>query len=116
MATRDLVDVYIGSKKCESVERKELFGYIVGLCMPHIQFMSKDAIIEWIEESCFLLEETLEWAKNPSLKRKITYVRDYIFRKRDILSRERTIMFLTNIVLSSQGLGTIPGLTIKKRN
>jgi hypothetical protein len=114
MATRDMIDIYINNKKCDSVDRKELFGYVVGMCMAHLPYMSKEAMIEWILESCFMLEETLPWKANTPLKRKITYIRNYIDRKGKYLSRDMTMNFVTNVVLSGQGLGTLSGFKFGK--
>ena len=114
MAVRDVVDVYVNNKKIDSVDRKELFGYVLGMCMAHLPYMSKESMIEWIQESCSMLEETLPWKANTPLKRKITYIRNYIDRKGKYLSRDMTLNFITNLILSGQGLGTLSGFKYGK--
>jgi len=114
MSTRDVIDIYINNKKCDSVDRKELFGYVIGLCMAHLPYMPKEAMIDWVLESCSMLEETLSWKTNIPLKRKITYIRNYIDRKGKNLTREMTMNFVTNLILSGQGLGTLSGFKYGK--
>lgn len=102
-------DLYIGGKKHTAIEKKQVFSYVIGLCMPHLQYMSKEAILDWIKETCSLMEETLTWGKNPTLKRRIGYTREYLAKREDELSREILMSIVINIILAGNGMSTLSG-------
>jgi len=86
-------------------------GSIVEVCMEKLNYMSREAMIEWLLESCNLAEETLSWKKNATLARRINYIREYL-KHRDP-SREVVMSMIVNTVLSGHGLGNLSGFGYK---
>ncbi len=113
MATRrDNVDIIVNGGVWNNVPQSGIVSGIAELAMDKLKYMSKEAMQEWLLQACEMAEETLEWKKNASLSRKITYIRDY-FNNNDV-DRERTMNVLINVVLSGQGLGTLAGFGFGK--
>jgi len=104
--SQDNVDIIINNKYSGKIDRREALGTIIGLCMRHLEYMSTDAMKEWILESCSLIEETLEWKNNVTIKKKINRIRDYFTITPDI-DRETMMTVTTNMILGSEGLGIL---------
>jgi hypothetical protein len=111
METIDIVNQKGEKGKVEklTVEHSHALGQILLLCIPHIEYMSKEAMYDWIMGACDLAEETLEWKKSSKIKSKITLIRKYFDKKYEKMTREHLANYLMNLVLSSEGMGTLPG-------
>ena len=107
------VMVFINGKKYETVDKKEIFGYSVGICMDQLQYMSKEAMVSWIYECCSMIEELN--VKSANLKRKVTTTRSYLSKNTDKMDREKTMSYVINLVLGSQDLGELHGFGISNK-
>jgi len=109
---REGIDIVVNGGVWNSVKPSGVISGIAELAMDKLKYMSNDAMKEWLLQACEMAEETMEWKKNATLSRKITYLRNY-FKDNDT-DRERTMSVLINVVLSGQGLGTLAGFGFGK--
>ena len=103
---KDGIDIVVNGRKYDSVEFGNSFGPLMSLTLDYLNYMSVDAMKIWLKEASLLVEETLTWKKNASLKRKITYINKLLDKNISRLMLQRIV---TNIILSSEGLNTLPG-------
>ena len=109
---REDVDIMVNGGVWNNVPQSGVISGIAELAMDKLKYMSNEAMKEWLLQACEMAEETMEWKKNATLSRKITYLRNYFKENND--DRERTMSVLINVVLSGQGLGTLAGFGFGK--
>lgn len=103
------IDIYIDNKYYDKVNQKYLLGSTLSLILSEMEYMSEDAMKDSLLKATELVEETLEWKKSASLSKKIGFIRDYL--KVKVVNRPILQSLITNIILSSEGLGTLPGFS-----
>lgn len=84
----------------------EALGQILNLGLDRIHFMSDDAIKNWISSALDIAEEIYSWKKDGVLKRRISLYRKSL---EHCNGRDNLITFFTNVALSCEGLGNLPG-------
>jgi len=92
-----------------TVELPQVLGQVVLLASPHLKYMSKESMRDWILGSCDLVEETMDWMKSSKVKSKITIIRKFLDRRYDKMSREYLANYLMNLVLTGEGMGNLSG-------
>lgn len=92
-----------------TVELPQVLGQVVLLASPHLKYMSKESMRDWILAACDLVEETLDWTKSSKVKSKITIIRKFLDRRYDKMSREYLANYLMNLVLTGEGMGNLSG-------
>jgi hypothetical protein len=92
-----------------TVEHSHALGQILLLCLPHIEYASKETMRDWILGACELLEESISWGKTSKIKSKITLIRKYLDKRFEKMTREHLANYLMNLVLTSEGYGLLSG-------
>lgn len=88
----------------------ESLGAVLELGISKINYMSDDAILNWIREALEMAEETQSWAdkEDLSLKKRITTYRKGLDAVKD-KSRETIMNFFVNIAMGCAGMATLSG-------
>lgn len=92
-----------------TVELPQVLGQVVLLASPHLKYMSKESMRDWILGACDLVEETMDWTKSSKVKSKLTIIRKFLDRRYDKMSREYLANYLMNLVLTGEGMGNLSG-------
>ena len=112
------VDTFVDSKFMGQVEYNDTLRYILEIPLKRLNFMGKEGIASWLLEACSLVEETLDWERNKrkttSMKKRIHYIRDYLDKKFEGMTREYMMIFYMNVLLSCQHLATLSGFGFGK--
>lgn len=106
------VDVYIEGEYYDKIDQKHLIGKILSLLLSEMKYMSEDAMKDNLIKAADLASETLDWKKSASLSKKVNFIKDYL--KVKATNRSTLRNFITNLILSSEGLGTLPGFNYGK--
>lgn len=101
------IDVYVDGKYYDKIEQKHVVGKILSLILSEIGYMSEDAMKDSLIKAADLASETLGWKKSASLSKRISFIKDYLKVKSVNLSILQSL--ITNLILSSEGLSTLPG-------
>ena len=112
------VEVFVDTKFMGQVEYSDTLRYILEIPLKRLNFMGKEGMASWLLEACALVEETLDWERNKrkttSMKKRINYIRDYLDKKLEGMTREYMMIFYMNVLLSCQHLATLSGFGFGK--
>lgn len=89
---------------------KEALHLLISLSFSKIQWISGDAIKNWILESLSMIEEAFE-TRDAKTKRQFTNIRKYLEKD---LTREQLQKFIVDVSLACEGLSTLSGFGVCK--
>lgn len=84
----------------------DVLSHILSLAIWQINYMSKEAIVDWLTNSLDIVEEMMILNEDKTLNKKISLYRKSIDYIKD---RESAISAFTNIMLACDGLNTLHG-------
>lgn len=109
------IDIYTDGNYYDKIDQKNLLGKVLSLVLYDLKYMSEDAMKNALVTTTDLAEESIrEFGGNSTLMRKISFIRDYLSIKE--LNRKVLLSIITNMILSSEGLGTLPGFGYSSSN
>jgi hypothetical protein len=101
------IDIHVDHEYYDKAYQKDILGRLLSLILNEIGYMSNDALKTNLLTAVELVKETLDWKRVASLSKKTNFIENYLRSKE--INRATLQALITNIILSSDGLGTLSG-------